>query len=208
MDDPTNCFTDDEPTYTGPAPVAPDEPTHTEGVPMMTDMIAVAYATQIEPHLTVEGYLTTDQAVTRTDDPMLVDAQSGAPVTASACAEVVVTASETCETTGAPSLGQVEHLLVEGALRAGYHVRILPPLGSAVDFTRAPTPAESVREPRFTVRGEYDLSTLARRLAAAHACLRVIAGIPTAYAHAGPQACVDQMAQAARDFLRRLEGIP
>jgi len=191
-------------------PNTDDEPTHTGGIPVMADMIPVAYATQVAPTATSDGYLTMDRAVAQTDAPVLVDARSGALVSASACAEVVVTASETCETTGAPSLGQVEHLLVEGALRAGYHVRILPPLGSLESPMPGVRhlPAESDCEPRFTIRGECDLSTPARRLAAARACLVAIADAPSTHGHAGPEACVAFMAGAARDLLRLLKGTP
>jgi len=57
---------------------------------------------------------------------------------------------------------------------------------------------------KFTSRGVYDLTTNARRLAAAEAMLEVIAWMPQTYHSRGPVYCQDAMARAAIEFVKLL----
>ena len=58
--------------------------------------------------------------------------------------------------------------------------------------------------PNFNADGTYDLTTVAKRLAAAEAMLSNIAIIPTVYASRGPDWCRDEMRRCAEQGVLQL----
>ena len=62
----------------------------------------------------------------------------------------------------------------------------------------------NMNRPAFTRDGKYDLSSQAKRLAAAEAMLRSIAIIPQAYHSRGAEWCRDEMRRLASDGANQL----